>query len=79
MTIYLTVRDIAEMFKKSERTIWRWIDEGKKIEFDEKLYLPDKDPGGCWRFKVIIKSETRPVNLISEIKSSRRVYSSGIK
>lgn len=61
MTVYLTVIDMSVRFPnprtgkpRDEKTIRRWIDEGKPIIFDGNQYLPEKDPGGrCWRFKVI--------------------------
>jgi excisionase family DNA binding protein len=29
VTTYITVKDAAEIFRKHEKTIYRWIEEGK--------------------------------------------------
>ena len=80
---YLTVKDISVIFRTTEKTIRRWIDEGRDITFDGKSYLPKKDPGGNWLFVVRIVvapadgGETRgkPIGIFPR----RRVISNGIK
>lgn len=52
MTEYATKKDVAKVFKKSQRTIQRWIEAKKEIRFDGRKFHPEKDPGGCWRFVV---------------------------
>lgn len=47
----LTVKNIAEIFNKSDFTIRRWIQEERKIIFDGYIYIPEKDPAGNWLFK----------------------------
>ena len=55
-----TKHELARMFKCSTRTIQRWIDEGKSIRFNKKEYVPEKDPGGQWRF--IVRTEIAMTN-----------------
>lgn len=52
MPTYLTVNDLRKIFKRGERTIYRWIHEERDIRFDGKQYVPEKDPSGDWRFIV---------------------------
>lgn len=62
MTIYLTVKDLTLIFKKTDKTILRWREGSdiKPIVLDGKQYIPEKDPGGrCWRFKVIPAQENK--------------------
>jgi hypothetical protein len=54
MVEYITKLYLAKLFDKKPRTIQRWIDEDRKIIFDNKQFIPCKDPGGCWKFKVVI-------------------------
>lgn len=60
MTAYLTVHDLTVIFKKDERTIHRWIHEERHIVFDNKQYLPEKDPSGHWRFKIAMTNYDKP-------------------
>lgn len=54
MPRYLTAMDLKIIFnKKSVRTIYRWVEEGREIRFDGQIYRPEKDAGGCWRFVVV--------------------------
>ncbi len=51
MTIYLTVNDLTLIFSNSRWTIYRWVNEGKRIVFDGYEYVHELDPAGNWRFK----------------------------
>jgi phage terminase Nu1 subunit (DNA packaging protein) len=55
MSEYATKRELTRLFKCSDRTVQRWIDEGRPICFDGKEYRPEKTPGGQWRFVVVKK------------------------
>lgn len=52
MPTYLTIRDLRIMFQKNERTIRKWVYERREIRLDGQLFVPEKDPGGHWRFVV---------------------------
>lgn len=73
---YLTVRDVADIFHRSEKTIRRWIEENRQIQFDSRIYIPQRDPGGCWLFVVHVVNENRqaPIGLTKR----RRILSEGI-
>lgn len=57
MTEYATKNHLAKIFGKSERTIQRWIDEGRNIRRGEREFIPEQDPGRCWRFQIRRKAE----------------------
>ncbi len=36
---FLTVKEVAETFRRSTDTIYRWLDEGKVFEFDKVIKI----------------------------------------
>ena len=79
---YMTVKDVAGLFQKSEKTIRRWIEEGKDIRFDGQVYVPKKDPSGhCWTFIIQI-APAREEDMLRHpvrLRSRRQILSNGIK
>ena len=82
MPNYLTVLDVAAIFRNTERTIRRWIEEDRRIEFDGLLYTPKKDPGGNWLFVVTKVVGGDPEDAIRKPvgpRPRRRVLSEGVE
>lgn len=80
-----TVQHLAERFQNTEKTIRRWIDEGRDIidPFTNEQFIPGKDPGGNWLFIVkIIVPPHAPEDEVRHpipLRPRRRVISNGIK
>lgn len=47
MARYMTVKEVAELFRKSKKTIYRWIDEGRMfrdvIRVKDGLLIPEAE------------------------------------
>lgn len=81
-----TVRDLAERFVTTDKTIRRWIDEGKDIidPFTKEKFIPGKDPGGNWLFVIAVitvpaQTDEIPGKPASATRLRRRVLSPGVK
>lgn len=86
MPIYLTVQGLVKELRESgleysEKTIRRWIDEGRDITFGDRHYAYQKDPGGGWYFVVTValRSEGDAVRHPVPLRPRRRILSGGIK
>lgn len=84
MPRYMTVKDLAQLFVTTEKTIRRWIDEDRDITFDGMNYRPEKDPGGNWLFVVTViaapqSTDEYPRKPVPAMRLRRRVLSPGIK
>lgn len=78
MARYLTVQDLAQRFGCTDKTVRRWIDEGKEIvdPFTNEHFLPGKDPGGSWIFKVA--QAPREAEPLFRPRKVRRTLSGGV-
>ncbi len=47
MARYMTVGEVAELFRRSKKTIYRWIDEGKVfkevVRVNDGILIPEKE------------------------------------
>jgi len=47
MTRYMTVKEVAGLFRKSKKTIYRWIDEGRVfkdvVKVKDGLLIPEAE------------------------------------
>lgn len=86
MSKRFTVQHLAERFCTTDKTIRRWIDEGRDIidPFTHEKFTPGKDPGGNWLFVVTViplpgQPEECPSKPAPTARLRRRVLSSGVK
>ncbi len=47
MPRYMTVREVAEVFRKSSKTIYRWVEEGKVfrevVRVNDGVLIPERE------------------------------------
>ncbi len=47
MPRYMTVREVAEVFRKSSKTIYRWVEEGKVfrevVRVNDGILIPERE------------------------------------
>ncbi len=47
MPRYMTVREVAEVFRKSRKTIYRWVEEGKVfrevVRVNDGVLIPERE------------------------------------
>ena len=47
MPRFMTVREVAEVFRKSSKTIYRWVDEGKVfrevVRVNDGVLIPERE------------------------------------
>ncbi len=47
MSRYMTVREVAELFRRSRKTIYRWIDEGRVfrevVKVKDGILIPEAE------------------------------------
>ena len=54
--MYATVKRLTEIYHRSEQSIWRWAKAypKKRIIYENREYIPEKDKARCWRFRIVV-------------------------
>ena len=76
-----TVKEVARIFKKSEKTVWRWLQEGVMFPNAKKLksggyLIPESDVLAAFETEPSLNGDTPPEKPARP--SGRRVFNSGL-